>query len=108
MATGDLYMRGDAMRRSYADYGLTGKRVKELLKECRTGKHGAQVRTAAYKACPLAAEHIIRSIVQKKSYDILEFDVKLGRVPYGKTDFYGYRRYTLAILNNMLAEKENA
>ena len=94
------------MRKSYADYGMTNRRAKELLEECRAGKYGAQVRMAAYKACPIAAEHIIHSIIQNKSYDILEFDFKLGRVPVGRSDFYGYRRHTLAILNNMLLEKE--
>ena len=94
------------MRKSYADYGLTGRRAKELLEECQTGKYCAQVRTAAYKACPIAAEHIILSIMQNKSYDIIEFNLKLGRVSVGRSDFYGYRRHTLAILNNMLAGKE--
>lgn len=96
------------MRKSYADYGMTGRRAKELLKECHAGKHGAQVRSAAYRACPVAAEHIILSIMQNKAYDILEFDIRLGRFPVGRSDFYGFRRHTLAILNNMLAGKEKA
>lgn len=96
------------MRKSYVDYGLTDRRAKELLEECHAGKCSAQVRRAAYRACPIAAEHIILSIMQNKSYDILEFDLKLGRVPVGRSDFYWYRRHTLAILNNMLAGKETA
>ncbi len=96
------------MRKSYADYGLTNRRAKELLKECRAGNHRAQVQTAAYKACPIAAEHIILSIMQNKSYDILEFDLNLGRVSVGRSDFYWHRRHALAILNNMLAGKETA
>ena len=96
------------MRKSYADYGMTGGRAKELLEECHAGKHSEQVRTAAYKACPAAAEHIILSIMQNKAYDILEFDIRLGRIPVGRSDFYGFRRHTLAILNNMLAGKEKA
>ena len=96
------------MRKSYADYGLTNRRAKEILEECHAGKYSTQVRTAAYKACPIAAEHIILSVIQNKSYDILEFDLKLGRISVGRSDFYGYRRYTLAILNNMLAGKEKA
>ncbi len=105
MEAGDFCIWRDGMRKNYADYGLTGRRVKELLEECHAGKYSAQVRTAAYKACPIAAEHIILSITQNKSYDILEFDLKLGRVSVGRSDFYGYRRHTLAILNNMLAGK---
>ena len=46
--------------------------------------------------------------MQNKSYDILEFELKLGRISVGRSDFYGYRRYALAILNNMLEGKEMA
>lgn len=94
------------MRKGYADYGLTDKRVKELLGECQAGKYSAQVRAAAYKADPLVAEYIISSIMYKRAYDILEFDARLGHIPVGKSDFYGLRRYTIAMLNNMLTGKE--
>ncbi len=99
------------MRKSYADYGMTDEKVKGLLRECRSGKHGVQVRTAAYKANPLIAEHIILSIMENKSYDALEIKMDLGemeRIPFSRNDFYGYRRYALAILNDMLAGKEKA
>jgi len=99
------------MRKSYADYGITDEKVKGLLRECRAGKYGAQVRTAAYKACPIAAEHIILSIMKKKSYDTLEIKMELGemeRIPFGRSDFYALRLHTLVILDNMLAEREDA
>lgn len=94
------------MRKSYADYGLTEKRVKELFKDCRMGKHAALVRKAAYQVDPLTAEHIILSIMQNKAYDLLEFHTKFGRVPCGRTNFYGIRRQTIALLNDMLTGKQ--
>jgi len=111
MAAGDFCIWRDGMRKSYADYGITDEKVKGLLRECRAGKHGEQVRTAAYKACPIAAEHIILSIMKKKSYDALEIKMELGemeRIPFGRSDFYALRLYTLVILNEMLAGKEEA
>ncbi len=99
------------MRKSYADHGITDKKVKGLLRECRAGKYGAQVRTAAYKVNPLIAEYIILSIMEKKSYDALEIKMELGemeRIPFGRSDFYALRLHTLVILDNMLAGKEKA
>ncbi len=32
------------------------------------------------------------SVQRKLSYDHLKFDWKLGRIPAGRSDFYGYRR----------------
>jgi len=104
-------VEGYGMRKSNADYVITDEKAKGLLRECRAGKHGAQVRTAAYKACPIAAEHIILSIMEKKFYDALEIKMDLGemeRVPYGRSDFYALRLHTLVILGNMLAGKEEA
>ena len=96
------------MRKSYADYGITEKRAKFLLKECREGKYYAQVRAAAYQADPLVAEYIISSIMQERAYDLLEFDGRLGRIPVGRSNLYGLRRYTIAMLNNMLSRKDAA
>lgn len=99
---------GRICRKSYAEYGLTKERVKVLLGECHKGKHAAQLRAAAYQADQLTAEYIILSIMQKKSYDALEFNEKLGRVPCGRSDFYGIRRHTIAILDGMLPEGKKA
>ncbi len=98
------------MRKSYADYGITDEKVKGLLRECRAGKHGAEVRTAAYKINPLIAEYIILSIMNKKSYDALKIKMELGEmecIPFGRSDFYALRLHTLVILDNMLAGKED-
>ena len=40
----------------------------------------------------------LKSVTDDLSYEYLEFDDTLGRIPVGKTDFYGYRRKFYACL----------
>ena len=47
----------------------------------------------------MIAEYLIKSIVENKSYDKLELDEKLGRICYGRTDFYGIRRYAIHLFD---------
>lgn len=44
--------------------------------------------------------------MQNKAYDLLEFHTKFGKVPCGRTNFYGIRRQTIALLNDMLTGKQ--
>lgn len=95
--------------RSYAGYGLTRDRVKFLLQECRAGKHTELVEQAAQQAEPRIAKWIIASIAEGRSLHDMEIRWELGEdkiMPCGRNTFYAYRRYTLAILNKMLAERE--
>lgn len=80
-------------RHSLAYYGLTDERVEELEKLIQSGRYVPVARQAAYRANETIAEYLIKSIVENKSYDKLEFDDKLGRICYGRTDFYGCRRF---------------
>lgn len=80
-------------RHSLAYYGLTDERVEELEKLIQSGKYASLASQAAHTANETIAEYIIKSIVENKSYDKLEFDDKLGRICYGRTDFYGCRRF---------------
>lgn len=36
--------------------------------------------------------YIIKSVTNDLSYQFIEYDEKLGRIPVGKTEFYSYRR----------------
>ena len=36
--------------------------------------------------------YILKSVTNDLSYQFIEYDKKLGRIPVGKTEFYGYRR----------------
>lgn len=38
------------------------------------------------------APYILKSVVKDLTYEYLEYDEELGRIPVGKTDFYGYKR----------------
>ena len=74
-------------------YGLTNERVRELEKLIQSGRYARLASQAAHSANEMIAEYLIKSIVENKSYDKLEFDDKLGRICYGRTDFYGCRRF---------------
>ncbi len=50
------------------------------------------IEQAAIAANPQIYQYIIKSVTNDLSYRYIEYDEKLGRIPVGKTDFYGYRR----------------
>ncbi len=50
-------------------------------------------KTVAFAANEIVALYLIKSVLENKSYDRLEFDRELGRIACGRTDFYGIRRY---------------
>ncbi len=96
------------MMRNYAGYGMTVDKAKSLLKECRAGKHTAEVRKAAKQAAPDFVEWLVLSIVDGKSLHDMEIKWELGEaeiMPCCRNSFYAYRKLTLAILDNMLAGK---
>ena len=43
---------------------------------------------------------LLKSVTQDLSYEDIEYDDIYGRIPYGKTDFYAYRRKFYSILND--------
>ena len=88
------------MQESYAGYGLTAGRAKALLNECREGKYVDLVQKAAEQ---------VSSIMEGKSFDRMAVKWELGEaemMPCCRNSFYAYRKFTLAILDNMLAGKE--
>lgn len=102
---------GYGIRESYAGYGLTSKRAKNLLKECAAGKHTELVQEAARQAEPDISKWIISSIIDGKSLHDMAVKWELGEaeiMPCSRNSFYAYRKLTLAILNNMLEGKERA
>ncbi len=83
-------------RHSLAYYGLTDERVEELEKLIQSGRYASLASQAAHRANETIAEYLIISIAENKSYEVLEkmwARGKIERIPYGKTDFYGIRRY---------------
>lgn len=102
---------GYGIRESYAGYGLAKNRAKELLKECREGKHADLLCVAAQQAEPDIAKWVILSIAEGKSLHDMEIKWELGEaeiMPCCRNSFYAYRKLTFAILDHMLAGKEAA
>ena len=85
-----------APRHSRQHYGISKERYRQLTEYIRSGRYASLASQAAHTANKDIAEYLIKSIVENKSYDKLEFDEKLGRICYGRTDFYGCRRYFIA------------
>lgn len=50
------------------------------------------IEEACKQANPVIWKYIMRSVTQGLTYEHIEFDSELGRIPVGKTDFYGYRK----------------
>lgn len=42
---------------------------------------------------------LLKSVTKDLPYEAVEFDEMFGRIPYGKTDFYAYRRMFYSILD---------
>ena len=87
---------------SFKDYGITQERYRELRMFCQCRQNDDVTRSAAFTACPEIAEYILLSVRKNKSYESIEFDRKLGRIPCGRTDFYGYRRLFYHLLDQKL------
>lgn len=97
-----------APRLSFAEYGISVVRYEELRDGCKAGKYGI---TVLRQACIIGIPEeirafVIKSVVENQSYDDLEFDLKLGRIPCGRTNFYGYRRAFYHNLDCLLRDQE--
>lgn len=92
-----------APRASWKDYGLEDKQYRKKLKQIiQSGKYAPLTHLAAHRANETIAEYLIMSIAQNKSYDALRVKWELGeleRIPYGRTDFYGIRRYAIHLFD---------
>ena len=62
------------------------RRNRQDLEDCR------MIEEAARESSEELAPYLLKSVTDDLSYEYLEFDDTLGRIPVGKTDFYGYRR----------------
>ena len=56
------------------------------LKDCE------MIEQAAIAASAEIYAYIIKSVTNDLSYQFIEYDKKLGRIPMGINEFYGYRR----------------
>lgn len=57
---------------------------------------------AAHEASDAIAGYILLSVTQGLSFEGVEYAEGLGRIPCGRTDFYGYRRMFYHIFDKKL------
>lgn len=59
------------------------------------------IEEAAIMADPGVWKYLLRSVTRGLSYECIEYDDELGRIPMCRSDFYGTRRKFYSILNIM-------
>lgn len=91
--------RKKAPRYPWEYYDIDKKRYKELTAMMRSKMYDDIMREAAYETDKDIAEYILLSVMEKRSYEGVEYAEWLGRIPCGRTDFYGYRRAFYAKFN---------
>lgn len=99
--------RHHAPRESWDDYGITQERYIKLRFAVQSGIYDDIARAAANKANKDIAEYILLSAAKNKSYEGVEYVSGLGRIPCGRTDFYGYRRLFFSYFDKELRRMEN-
>lgn len=97
-----------APRLGFNAYNISRERYIELRNGCAAGKYSRETLSKACRGLEFIEPWIILSVTKSKSYDLIEFDFKLGRIPIGRSDFYGYRRRFYYNLDCLLkSEQEN-
>lgn len=86
-------------RASWRDYNISRERYIELRQTAQSDRYQDMVKEAANMANKDIAAYIILSVVEKKTYEDIEYAKGLGRIPCGRTDFYGYRRLFYHIMD---------
>ena len=97
-----------APRLGFEAYNISRERYIELRDGCAVGKYSRETLSKACRGLEFIEPWIILSVTKSKSYDLIEFDYKLGRVPVGRSDFYGYRRKFYHNLDVLLKEERSA
>lgn len=86
---GIAVLNNDGMPKgNYKENTMEANAIRNVIyqKDCE------MIEQAAIAANPQIYQYIIKSVTNDLSYRYIEYDEKLGRIPVGKTDFYGYRR----------------
>lgn len=95
-----------APRKSLNDYGITKDRYDELRQIARSEKYNHIVCEITHKTNKDIAEYLLLSILKGKTYENVEYAEEFGRIPCGRTDFYGYRRLFYHFLDEKIKEIE--
>lgn len=95
-------------RPSFEELGICKERYLELRSGCAAGKYSCRTLSKACRGLEFIKPWIILSVTKSKSYDLIEYS-EMGRIPIGRSDFYGYRRRFYYNLDCLLREEqENA
>lgn len=89
-------------RHSWQYYGINKGRYRQLTEYIQSGRYAAVARQAAHTANKTLSEYIMLSITKNLSYEGLEKlwgRGEIERMPYGRTDFYGVRRYAIHLFD---------
>lgn len=97
-----------APRLGFDAYNISRERYLELRNGCAVGKYSPETLRKACRGLEFIEPWILLSVTKSKSFDRIEFDFKLGRVPVGRSDFYGFRRKFYHNLDVILREERNA
>lgn len=81
-----------APRLGFDAYNISRERYLELRNGCAEGKYNPETLREACRGLEFIKPWILLSVTKSKSYDLIEFHAKLGRIPIGRSDFYGFRR----------------
>ena len=105
----DNLSRGQSIARpSFAELGICKERYLELRSGCVSGRYSRETLSKACIGLEFIEPWIILSVTKSKSYDFIEFNEKLGRIPVGRSDFYGFRRKFYHNLDVILREECSA
>lgn len=94
-----------APRYSWQYYGISKERYRQLTEYIQSGRYASAARQAAHRACKEFEEYILLSVMKNLSYEGLEKLWARGdieRMPCGRSDFYGWRRYFFSIFDREL------
>lgn len=81
---------------------------RQALENSRLKYDCEMIEEAAELTSKELAPFLLKSVTQDLTYELLEFDEELGRIPVGKTDFYGYRRRFFYYLQKIkIGDKSN-
>ena len=95
-------------RPSYPELGISKERLRELQNCCRVGIYSSETLSKACRGLEFIKPWVLLSVTKSKSYDLIEYS-EMGRIPVGRSDFYGFRRKFYHNLDCLLrAEQENA
>jgi len=104
-----------APRHSWQYYGISKERYMQLTEYIQSDRYAYVARQAAHTACNEFAEYILLSVSKNISYEGLEklwARGEIERMPCGRSDFYGWRRYfyhlfDLEVSNLVKCQEEN-